>query len=631
MSEKQLEDTKMKEEAVGVKPEEGKEAEGKATEEKSAQEKAAEEKSAQEKATKEKPTEEKSAKEKPIEEKTAQEKTTEEKAAQKEAKKSAKKSKKKLEEKVGNQEKENAPKKKGKAKRIVLTAVLVLATLAAGGYVGIAMYYQTHFLPNTSINGIDCGNMDAAAVAPLLEAKISEYSLVVRGRDYATGKSGAVLGTILPEDIGLAYVNSYGDAEYLLAEQNQWAWIQAYMGTAASHSLIQGITFDEDMLGATVRSWAACQKKNMIMPEDAHVSDYNDAIKGYEVIPETSGTELDMDKVFTCIVNELHVHETSLDLEEMNCYTEAAVKSTDTRLTDAVDTANSWLGTKITYDWNNNEVILDGEILKDWIRMEQGTPVLDEDAVADFVKKQAAEYDTYGKRKNFTTTHGVVLTLNSRNYGWKTDAEMEAEELTQLIYQGSVAEREPAYSIRARAKGMNDVGNSYIEADLTHQHLYVYQDGEVAFETDFVSGKMNSTPDCVTPAGIFGLTYKTTNAVLRGADYETPVNYWMPFYGNYGMHDATWRVNFGGTIYQAYGSHGCINLPLNSAATIYEYVSTGFPVVCYYYDVDPLEPPTETEVLTEEELQSQEEPTLNQNQEQNQEQGQNQEQEQNQV
>ena len=102
------------------------------------------------------------------------------------------------------------------------------------------------------------------------------------------------------------------------------------------------------------------------------------------------------------------------------------------------------------------------------------------------------------------------------------------------------------------------------------------------FETDFVSGNINN-PGCVTPAGIFGLTYKTTNAVLRGADYETPVNYWMPFYGNFGMHDATWRSSFGGDIFLTNGSHGCLNLPLDAAAVIYSYVSEGSPIICYYY------------------------------------------------
>ena len=78
----------------------------------------------------------------------------------------------------------------------------------------------------------------------------------------------------------------------------------------------------------------------------------------------------------------------------------------------------------------------------------------------------------------------------------------------------------------------------------------------------------------MTPPGVFGLTYKTKNAVLKGEDYETPVNYWMPFNGNIGMHDATWRRKFGGEVFIKNGSHGCINLPLESAKEIYSYIST---------------------------------------------------------
>lgn len=119
-------------------------------------------------------------------------------------------------------------------------------------------------------------------------------------------------------------------------------------------------------------------------------------------------------------------------------------------------------------------------------------------------------------------------------------------------------------------------------------------------ETDFVSGTMVSTYDCVTPEGIFGLAYKTKNAVLKGATYRTPVSYWMPFYGNYGMHDANWRGSFGGQIFITNGSHGCINLPPDKAKEIYEYVSEGFPVVCYYYQGAPyIGPPAVPEEPTE--------------------------------
>ena len=85
-----------------------------------------------------------------------------------------------------------------------------------------------------------------------------------------------------------------------------------------------------------------------------------------------------------------------------------------------------------------------------------------------------------------------------------------------------------------------------------------------------------------TPGGVFGLTYKTRNAVLRGADYATPVSYWMPFNGGIGLHDASWRSSFGGKIYIYSGSHGCINLPGKKAAKIYEMINKETPIVCVY-------------------------------------------------
>lgn len=501
----------------------------------------------------------------------------------------------------------------GRAKWVVLGTALVLILLLAAGYAGVAMYYKTHFLPGSSVNGIACGNMAVEEIAGLVDGQINAYCLQVWGRHHATGEAATLVGEVLPEDISLSYADSLGGVRDLLAVQNEWSWLMAYLGKVSNgYSLVQGVRFDEDKLKTVVYGWTACQKENMLKPQNAYISDYIDGAEGYQVIPETISTTLDMDKVISCISDAIYKNQTAVDLEEALCYLEAEVTKEDAELTDFVEQANTWLGTKIAYDWNGNEVILDAATLKEWITMEQDGPVLDEEAVRSFVKAQAKKYNTLGKKKKFITALGIELTLDSPNYGWKTDTETETEELIQLIRQGAVTEREPVYSVTAKQKGDKDIGGDYVEADLTHQHLYVYQEGQIVFETDFVSGRTNIVPSRATPPGIFGLTYKTRNATLRGSDYESFVNYWMPFYGNYGMHDATWRRDFGGTIFQDHGSHGCINLPLDAAAVIYDYVSTGFPIICYYYEVDPLEPPAESQMPSEEELLLQEEPTIGQ-------------------
>ncbi len=485
----------------------------------------------------------------------------------------------------GNQAEEmGKPKKKFRWKKILMALVFtILITGVLLFYGNIAIYYQTHFFPNTFINGYDCSNLDVATVAIFLENQAKEYSIEVIGRD-AEGQK-VTMGVLRAGDFGLSLVDVEKTVGEILEQQNELLWIATLSKDLRSYSLVQGTTFDKEMLKTALGNLEALQEMHMIAPENAHISEYSEEEQRYEIIPETMGTTVNIEAAVECVDAAIRMKEAMVDLEMYGCYQTAEITSQNKKLQKSVETVNQWLQTDITYDWNGSEVKLDADVIKDWISFteeELPKPKLDETAVADFVAEQAKEYDTYGKSRKFVTSRGVELTLPSGAYGWKTDQESEAKELTELIYQGSILEREPIYLKKAAQKGRNDIGSSYVEADLTYQHLYLYKDGVLVLETDFVSGDMNVANN-ITPQGVFGITYKTTNAVLRGADYETPVTYWMPFHGNFGMHDATWRTEFGGTIYLTNGSHGCINLPLDKAAAIYQYVSTGFPVICYYY------------------------------------------------
>ena len=55
----------------------------------------------------------------------------------------------------------------------------------------------------------------------------------------------------------------------------------------------------------------------------------------------------------------------------------------------------------------------------------------------------------------------------------------------------------------------------------------------------------------------------------------------MPFNGNVGIHDASWRYSFGGNIYKSDGSHGCVNVPKYLASTIFDNIDAGTPIICY--------------------------------------------------
>ena len=159
------------------------------------------------------------------------------------------------------------------------------------------------------------------------------------------------------------------------------------------------------------------------------------------------------------------------------------------------------------------------------------------------------------------------------------DRATETTRLAELIKEGKNVQIEPTYSQTARSRTVNDIGDSYIEIDLTLQHVWVYKDGNLVVDTDCVTG--NSRRGFDTPTGIYQITYKERDATLKGENYSSAVKYWMPFYYNVGLHDASWRNSFGGDIYKTSGSHGCVNLPPKIAETIFQNIEKGTPVVVY--------------------------------------------------
>ena len=58
----------------------------------------------------------------------------------------------------------------------MIFAVILAAGIAAFGYYQTALYYRTHFFPNTVINGVDCSRMEAAAVAEMLDARLGGFT-----------------------------------------------------------------------------------------------------------------------------------------------------------------------------------------------------------------------------------------------------------------------------------------------------------------------------------------------------------------------------------------------------------------------------------------------------------------------
>ena len=235
---------------------------------------------------------------------------------------------------------------------------------------------------------------------------------------------------------------------------------------------------------------------------------------------------------------------------------------------------------EITYTYGDISEVLTGQEIAGWlVDMPDGSLSVNEAPAKEYVASLAKKHDTFGKTRTFRTHDGDEISVAGGNYGFWTDRVSTRQELIAQILTGESATMKPVYYGEAVQYGSDDIGSTYVEINIGQQHLWVYQDGQVVNESDFVSGglmKGNNTPD-----GVYAITYKERDSTLVGEGYSSSVKYWMPFNNNIGMHDASWRDTFGGHIYYMNGSHGCINLPSAKAAEIYDQVTKGEPVVVY--------------------------------------------------
>ena len=486
-------------------------------------------------------------------------------------------------------------KKKGsKVKYAVIgcAAVVVVAAGALGGtYFYKAQEYKKVFFPNTTINSIDCSKKTVEEVEEIIRSNVEDYALSVKFRD---GESLVINGA----EIEYKY-NKNNDISDLLRSQNIMSWYQESQ-KPKEYTVNSSTSFDEDKLIQIVSECNELQPIHQSAPKDAYM-DYKDG--KYVIEKEDPGNKIDEQVLTSAVVDAVSSGITEIDAEETGAYAQPAVTSEDEKMVKQVQQLNQYVGASITYVLPQGNKVLDGTTMIEWLDKDEDGNYTRDDEVFDkklkeFVTELAEETDTLGGTMDFKSTYGTVVSVKTVDVGWKIDQTKELETLKANIENGECLEREPEYKSRMTSAENGGFGNTYIEVDLTSQHVYFYKEGKVVWSSDCVSGKM--TKDRYTPSGVYLLDYKTTDRDLKGEklpngeySYVSHVDYWMPFYGGYGFHDASWRSKFGGSIYNYSGSHGCINLPKSKAGTLYDLIDKEVPIVIFYrhdYTLRPAEP-----------------------------------------
>lgn len=459
--------------------------------------------------------------------------------------------------------------KRNNKRSMVIPSTIISMSILAATYLGMSLYSVNHFHFGTKIDGVNVGGKTVEVAKEELSSQLQKYTLELQER-------GDEQEQIKGADIGLKYNDD--KINELKKNQNPFAWISTLIKKDNSESA-QVVSYDEDLLNKAIENLSCVNNKKITKPQSASL-EYTTG--GYKIVDEIAGNKINKDALHDSIADAVVNGKTSLDLSSSNSYENPKYNSKSQEVANAKDILDKYVNLKITYNSNGKTEVLDGSTIHDWLGVNENMEVtFNEDKVKNYVNKIASIFNTFANTRDFVTTSSKkTIQVSGGNYGWIVNKSQEVKDLIEAIKGGQDVTKEPSYIQKAAAQGTNDVGNTYVEVDLTKQHVWFYKDGALVVDGDVVTGNVGNNTG--TPTGTYVLNYKEKNATLKGEDYSSPVDYWMPFNGNVGLHDASWRNGvFGGNIYMTSGSHGCVNCPYNLAKTIFENIQAGTPIVVF--------------------------------------------------
>lgn len=454
-----------------------------------------------------------------------------------------------------------------KSKCIVIT-IIMFGTV----YILFHLYFENHFFLGSEINCINISGKSVEDAEEYLEECIDDYTLTLKGRD-------GVTNVIYGNDFNLKYSQDISDViKSLKQKQNESSWLKSIISSGSMDKNNLLITYNEDKLNTIIDKLNFFDKENIIEPENPQFIYVNNEFK---IQDEVYGNKINKDLFKEKIKNAILSGQNILDIEGEQCYENPQYTKSSEKAEKIKNILNEYKDSKVIYDLGSIEENIDMNIMKDWIDIDENYDFkINKDKVREFVNGFADKYDTVGITRTMYSTSGRTVSAAGGDYGFKINREAETEELMKDIESRKSTTREPVYEQTGINTIINDIDKTCVEIDLTNQHLWFYKDGSIIAEGDIVSGCVaNGT---MTPEGTYKLKYKDKDSVLVGENYRSPVSFWMPFNGDIGLHDASWRYSFGGQIYMRNGSHGCVNLPYSLANDIFYNIEEGTPVVCYY-------------------------------------------------
>ena len=463
-------------------------------------------------------------------------------------------------------------KKPGIGALIFVGSLLCCAVIAiAAAYFYYADYFTKRFFPGTIINERDVSVLEPAQVKQDIANDIVTYHLDIK-------ELNDVTETITSEDIALAYVDD-GAIDKILKEQDTKFWFLRLLGTK-SYEVSTGTTYDREKAEQVVNGLSCLNPENITAPADAQLVDNGTS---FSIQPEVEGNQLDEEKFRAMVFDALDSGATEIDVVKDDCYLHPSRRSDDENLNTRMNEYNAILGVNVYYVFGENTEYVNADTLRPYITDDGNHVTLSGDYARKIVYGWGQKYDTFGLAREFTTHSGEVIMLpEGGDYGWVINKDATIADVQDAVTTQAAGERTPTFLYKAMGWDNGDITGTYVEVSISEQHLWCYHNYELVMDTDVVTGLPTSERE--TRRGIYAIDAKKEHATLGRLDvqgYASPVDYWAPFDGGRGLHDAPWRSSFGGDIYLYDGSHGCVNIPSQNMAAIYNAIEIGNAVIIY--------------------------------------------------
>ena len=161
------------------------------------------------------------------------------------------------------------------------------------------------------------------------------------------------------------------------------------------------------------------------------------------------------------------------------------------------------------------------------------------------------------------------------------------QSITSQLYQEKQALASAIYLKETVPVSYNASVGKVIVISLSRQVLTAYQDGSAVLTTLVATGR----PALPTPPGVYHIFRRYSPYLMvspwgYGSPWWYPpswTNFAMEFIGGgYFIHDAPWRTWYGPGANFGNGTHGCVNVPYSSMATLWNWAPIGTTVVVQY-------------------------------------------------